>query len=193
MRTAVSAIGTPPYWISKYLVKIIQPTLNKSQLKIKNEVIEAKTWRIFLTEIQVSYDIVNLYLSIQIDKAIDVIVEYLENEFKNFKTRTKLALIDIHQPIELCVSECYFLYIKLICTLYNLGPTGLSTDCYLQRLEEKSIALSFVLNISHKTFKRYRDDSHTRFENKQKPFQFVEIVNKKDSSTQYTIRSSLTF
>ena len=189
MRTVVSAVRTPPYGISKYLVKIIQHTLNKSQHKIKNEVTEAKTWRISLTEIQVSYDVVNLYLSIPIDKSIDVIVEYLENEFKNVKTRTKLTLIDIHQPIELCVSEYYFIYIKLICKLFNLGSTGLSTDCYLQRIE----ALSFVLNISHKTFKHYRDDSHTKFENKQKSLQFVEIVSKKDSSIQYIIRSSTTF
>ena len=47
MRTAVSIIGTPPYEISKYLVKIIQTTLNKSQHKVKNTgefVNEAKTW-----------------------------------------------------------------------------------------------------------------------------------------------------
>ena len=47
MRTAVSIIGTTPYEISKYLVKIIQPTLNKSQHKIKNTgefVNETKTW-----------------------------------------------------------------------------------------------------------------------------------------------------
>ena len=37
------------------------------------------------------------------------------------------------------------------------------TECYLQRLKEKSIALSFALNISPKTFKRYADDSHARF------------------------------
>ena len=71
------------------------------------------------------------------------------------------------------------------------------SECYLQRLEEKSIALSFTLNISPKTFKRYIDDSHARFENKQKSLQFLEILNKQDSSIQYTtdltmIRSSLT-
>ena len=38
MRTVVSTIRTPPYGISKYLVKIIQPTLNNSQQKIKNSV-----------------------------------------------------------------------------------------------------------------------------------------------------------
>ena len=55
------------------------------------------------------------------------------------------------------------------------------------RLEEKSIALSFALNLSPKTFKRYVDNSHTRFENKQKSLQLLEIFNKQDSSIQYTI------
>ena len=38
----------------------------------------------------------------------------------------------------------------------------------------KSIALSFVLNVSRKTFERYADDSHVRFEYKQKSLQFLE-------------------
>ena len=173
MRTAVSTIGTSPYGISKYLVKIIQPLLKKSQHKIKISVDffdETKTWKILPTEIQVLYDVVNLYPSISLDKAIDVIVEYLKNDFNNVKRRTKLILVDIHQLIELCVSQCYFLYNNLIRKLYNSGPIGLSimvvlSECYLQRLEEKSIALSFTFNISPKTFKRYVDDSHARFEN----------------------------
>ena len=78
-----SAIGTPPYGISKYLVKIVQRSLNKSQHKIKNSVEfvnEAKTWKMSPTEIQVSYDVVNLYPSVPFDKAIDVIVEYLKKK-----------------------------------------------------------------------------------------------------------------
>ena len=61
------------------------------------------------------------------------------------------------------------------------------SKCYLQRLEEKSIVLSFVLNISPKTFKSYADENHCRFENKQKSFQFLEILSKQDSLIQYTI------
>ena len=145
MRTVASTIETPPYGISKYLLKIIQPTLNKSQHKIKNSaefVNEAKTWKISPTEIQVSYDVVNLYPSVPLDKAIDVIVEYLKNDFNNVKTRTKLTLVDIHHLTELCGNECYFLYNNLIWKLYNPGPIGLSimvvlSECYLQRLEEK--------------------------------------------------------
>ena len=138
MRTVVSTIGTPPYGISKYLVKIIQPTLNKSQHKINNSVEfvnEAKTCKISPTEIQVSCDVVNLYPPVPLDKAIDVIVEYLKNDFNNVKTRTKLTMVDIHQLIELYESECYFLYNNLIWILYNSGPIGLSimvvlSECY---------------------------------------------------------------
>ena len=81
MSTAVSTIGTPPHGISKYLVRIIQPALNNSQHKIKNSVEfvnEAKTWKLSPTDIQVSYDVVNLYPSVPLDKAINIIVEYLK-------------------------------------------------------------------------------------------------------------------
>ena len=56
MRTIVSTIGTPAYGISKYLVEIIQLTLNKNNNKIQNStsfVHEAKDWKIEPTEIQV--------------------------------------------------------------------------------------------------------------------------------------------
>ena len=56
MRVIASTIGRPPYGISKYLVDIIQPTLNKNQHKVKNSksfVSQAQTWKIEPDEIQV--------------------------------------------------------------------------------------------------------------------------------------------
>ena len=69
---------------------------------------------------------------------------------------------------------------------------------FLQRLEEKSSTLFFALNISLKTFKRYVDDSHARFENKLKSLQFLEILNKQDYPSNISLNlriigSSLTF
>ena len=49
MQVIVSTIGMPPYRISKYLVDIIKPTLNKSQHKVKNSksfVSQAQIWKI---------------------------------------------------------------------------------------------------------------------------------------------------
>ena len=57
VRVIVSAIGTPPYGILKYLVDIIQPTLNKNHHKVKNSrsfVSQAQTWKIEPDEMQVS-------------------------------------------------------------------------------------------------------------------------------------------
>ena len=49
MRTIVSTIQTPAHGISKYLVQIIQPTLNKNNNKIQNSTSfthEAKDWNL---------------------------------------------------------------------------------------------------------------------------------------------------
>ena len=98
MPVIVSTIGTPPYGISEYLVDIIQPTLSKNQHKVKNSksfVSQAETWKIEPDEIQVSYDVINLYPSIPINKAIDVILQQLSEDYEELKTRTKLTLVDI--------------------------------------------------------------------------------------------------
>ena len=61
--------------ISKFLVELIQPTLNKSKYKITNSssfVNEAKNWLVKRDQVHVSYDI-NLYPSVAIDKALDVL------------------------------------------------------------------------------------------------------------------------
>lgn len=57
------------------------------------------------------------------------------------------------------------------------------SECYFQGLDEKSITSCFVLDVSPKTYKNYVDDSHTKVENKQKPLQFLEILNKQNPST----------
>ena len=107
MRTIVSTIGTPAYGTHKYLVEIIQPTLNKNNNKIQNSASflhEAKHWKIEPTEIQVSYDIVNLYPSVPLDRSIQVIVDFLQDDHAELKKRTKLNLTDIQQLLELCLS-----------------------------------------------------------------------------------------
>ena len=65
MQAVISTIGTPSYGISQYLVELIQPMLNKNKYEITNLssfVNEAKNWLVKRNEVQVSYDIINLYL-----------------------------------------------------------------------------------------------------------------------------------
>ena len=98
IKTIVSTIGTVPYGTSKYLVEIIQPTLNKSKRCVINSssfVNEVATWETTQAEIQVSYDGINLYLSILIDEGITFLMDTLS------KHLYKLPLTDIHKFMEL--------------------------------------------------------------------------------------------
>ena len=83
MRIVVSTIGTPTYGISDYLVNFIKHILNRNETRLKNSqsfVNEAKNWNISTDEVQVSYDVVNLYPSVPLNEATSVILDILNND-----------------------------------------------------------------------------------------------------------------
>ena len=90
-------------------------------------------------------------------------MQQLSEDYEDLKTRTKLTLVDIQQLIELCVSECYFLWDNVIWNLLNSGPIGFSimvvlSESYLQNLEKNAVELALRFGIAPKTFRRYVDD-----------------------------------
>ena len=62
------------------------------------------------------------------------------------------------------------------------------SECYLQRTEHISIIQALNLNLAPKTFKRFVDDSHARFNNREQLLQFLDILNSQDPSFQYMIK-----
>ena len=54
-----------------------------------------KDWKIEPADIQVSCDVVNLYPSVLLDRSIQVIVGFLQDDHTELKKRTKLNLTDI--------------------------------------------------------------------------------------------------
>ena len=93
MQTIVSKIGTSPCDISQYLVKLIQPTLNKSKYNIKKPssfVNEAKNWLVRKEMKSKCLDIINLYPLVPINKALDVLKYQINNDKADLMTRTKL-------------------------------------------------------------------------------------------------------
>ena len=195
-RILVSTIGTAPYKVSKYLVKIIQPTLVKNPVVVKNTkefVEEAKNWDIGPNEIQVSYDVVALYPSVPVKKAINNLMDMLQDDYEDFKTRTILELKHVKQLLEVCLDKSYFLWNKQIHSLKDSGPIGLSlmvvlAESYLQMIEKKSltIARSRTVPVNPITHKRYVDDSHDRFLSKETSEEFLSILNAQDERIQYT-------
>ncbi len=145
MRPVVSTVGSAFYGSSKYLVDLLHPTLNKNLTRVKNSSTfaeEAKDWEIAKDEIQVSYDVVNLYPSIPISKATEVIMQFIKDDWDEIKQRTKLDVKDIESLLRLCLSQCYFLWDDKIFVIDDAGPIGLSlmvtmAEGYLQFLEER--------------------------------------------------------
>ena len=195
MRTVVSTVGSPAYKVSAYLVNLIQPTLNKNEIRITNSssfVNEAKTWTIDTNEIQVSYDVVALYPSIPVEKAKIIMLELLKNDFEDVKSRTIFTLNNIKSMIDLCMENSYFLWNDKIYQLIDSGPIGLSlmvvmAEGFLQIIERKSIeiALSLPQPISPITHRRYVDDTHDRFFTKEDSENFLKILNSQEPRIQF--------
>ena len=146
MRAVVSTIRSPPYSTSKYLVKIIGPTLNKNKNRILNSslfVEEAKEY-VSSNEIQTFFDVVNLYPSVPIDEAVAVIIEILNNNIDDLRKRTKLTLTDIHKLIELCLGTHYFTFDNRVRILENSDLIGLAlivliSEVFLQHLKDRTM------------------------------------------------------
>ena len=195
MRAVVSTIGSPAYGTLKYLVNIIRPTLNKNKQRVLNSstfVEEAKEWNISPSEIQTSFDVVNLYPSVPIDKAVAVVIEILNHDINDLQKRTKLTLTDIHKLIELCLSTNYFFFDNRVGIFENSGSIGLAlmvviSEAFLQRLEDRALQEALATNLAPLTYKRYADDSHARFETEHQSHSFLNILNKQNKAIKYPL------
>ena len=101
-------------------------------------------------------------------------------------------LVHIQQLIELCVSECNFLWDNVIWNLLNSGPIAFSimlvlSESYLHNIEKKAIKIALRFGIVPKTFRRYVDDSHARFRSRSNVTEFLNVLNSQDPQIQYTI------
>ncbi|MBY0580672.1 MAG: hypothetical protein K2P53_03190, partial [Rickettsiales bacterium] len=194
MRIIVSTIGSPTYKLSNYLVNLIQPTsnLNKTKLRNSKQFVEcAQSWYIDPGEFQVSFDIVNLYPSIPVKESIDILLEQLHN---SPIFNSKLSFSEIKILLNLCLSNCYFLHENNIHTLEDTGPIGLSlmvvmAESFLQHYEEKALIQAQYLTppICVKSFKRYVDDIHSRFNNEAESERFLDLLNNQHKNIKYTI------
>ena len=195
-RILVSTIGTAPYGLSEYLVNIIQPTLSKSEYFVKNSrtfVEEAKSWSINPNEVQVSFDVVALYPSVPVKKAIANLMDILKADEQAFLTRTVFRLDHIKDLLEVCLWKSYFLWDGRIHCLEDSGPIGLSlmvvlAESFLQTLEKNAltIATSLPTPCAPITHRRYVDDTHDRFLDRTESEAFLVVLNQQERRIQYT-------
>ncbi|KAL9979616.1 hypothetical protein ACROYT_G017299 [Oculina patagonica] len=102
MRGIVSMVGSPFEKVSKTLIPILRTIQGRSGLYVKNsrELKEKiKDWRVERNEILVSYDVKNLYPSIPIDKALEL-VERLLNENEDLGETTTMSVTSIMELLK---------------------------------------------------------------------------------------------
>ena len=150
---------------------------------------EARTWQIDPDEIQVSYDVVNLYPSVPVKEATVIILEQLSND-EELTERTKLQLTEIKTLIDLCLEKCYYLWNYQLYELQDSGPIGLAlmvvmSEGFLQFHENRAIQQSLTTSVNLKSFKRYVDDSQARFPSERNATEFLHILNSQHPKIQY--------
>ncbi|XP_065642196.1 uncharacterized protein LOC136073864 [Hydra vulgaris] len=200
-RVIVSTIGAATYKISKFLADMIQFILNKNNTHLKNSqqfVNLANSWNIDKDKIQVSYDIINLYLSVPANEAIIILIEKLKND-PSFTS--KFNFDEIKTLLDICLLHCYFLFENDIYELEDSGPIGLglmvvAAECFLQFHESNAIAQAYTMEIENENntlnfldvtiinnktgtydFKVYRKDALTNVQIKPSSCHDPKIIN----------------
>ena len=139
-----------------------------------------------------SLDVVALYPSVPIKKAIPAIIDLLQSDLDSVTSKTTMDLSDIKKLLELCLSVCYFLFEDHVYTIENAGPIGLSlmvviAEGYLQFIESKALQNAIVNGCGPLSFLRYVDDRHSRFQSDAQVDNFLIELNQQDPQIQYTV------
>ena len=128
LRGIVSTVCTSFERISRYLIQILRTIQGRNGLFVKNSRRlrkNGKDWRLEEDEILVSYDVKNLYPSVPIKKAVQL-VERLLKESRTLKDVTELSVDSIMSLLRWMFSFTYCEYNGQHFVLGS-GPIGLGT------------------------------------------------------------------
>ena len=111
LRPIVSFINSPTYNLSKFLSRILSSLLvNRYSVRNSKEFVDyVKNFAISENEILVSFDVVSLFTSVPVDKALGLVLDLLSSD-ESLASRTSLDISDITIGLEHCFSSTVFSY-----------------------------------------------------------------------------------
>ena len=111
LRPIVSFINSPTYNLSKFLSRILSSLLvNRYSVRNSKEFVDyVKNFTISENEILVSFDVVSLFTSVPVDKALGLVLDLLSSD-QSLASRTSLDISDITIGLEHCFSSTVFSY-----------------------------------------------------------------------------------
>ena len=111
LRPIVSFINSPTYNLSKFLSRILSSLLvNRYSVPNSKEFVDyVKNFTICENEILVSFDVVSLFTSVPVDKALGLVLDLLSSD-ESLASRTSLDISDITIGLEHCFSSTVLSY-----------------------------------------------------------------------------------
>ena len=111
LRPIVSFINSPTYNLSKFLSRILSSLLvNRYSVRNSKEFVDyVKNFTISENEILVSFDVVSLFTSVPVDKALCLVLDLLSSD-ESLASRTSLGISDITIGLEHCFSSTVISY-----------------------------------------------------------------------------------
>ena len=106
LRPIVSFINSLTYNLSKFLSRILSSLLvNRYSVRNSKEFVDyVKNFTISENEILVSFDVVSLFTSVPVDKALGLVLDLLSSD-ESLASRTSLDISDITIGLEHCFSS----------------------------------------------------------------------------------------
>jgi hypothetical protein len=202
-RAVVSQLDDPTYNVCKELTKILKPLSESGRSFLKNTADLKEMLKDILLDdecLLASLDVVALYPSIPVKKALEIVQERLEND-KTLEERTKWKVEDIMKLLEISMETHFITLDGTIYTQTDGCPIGKSisgeiAEIYMDWFEEKYV---FDEENSFKPifWKRMRDDIFLVWKDSNKEItkrrgsddldQFLWKLNGKERRIQFTL------
>ena len=191
LRPIVSMIGSPLYEVSKYLASIISPLVGKTNFSVKNsmefiEVLKTCSWSD--DDVMVSFDVVNLFTSVPVDLAVNILKDRLRND-DSLSERTDLLVEDLVDLVDFCLNCTDFVFRgdffhqRFGCAMGN-PISALVANIVMEDLEARIFSNNSVIKI----WRRFVDDIWAVLP-REEVVSFLTLINDLEASIKFTFET----
>jgi hypothetical protein len=180
LRGVVSNIDSPFHEVSRFLVPLLRKLQGRSGLNVKNsrELKEkVSEWRMAPGDILVSFDVKNLYPSIPIKEALELI-ERLLRETDGWRVGHNLRVESVIELMKWIFDNTYCEYssefYKLDCGPIGLGVTGEVATIYMEDFQIRALETS---DDPPESWFWYVDDSNAKMKGEGHAEEFLRHLN----------------